>query len=123
MPNGTLVADGAQQLLADDHRHFSLAGDVHRSVLENPRRSEGRVLTAACAAADSVCMHELVGVGSKVGEQCAIGRSSVWRNLPIVRKQRARPCWPYLCALPRRQTARAQRYEERQQQQEQEPEP
>ena len=93
MPNGMLVADGAQQLLADDHRHFSLAGDVHRSVLENPRRSEGRVLTAACAAADSVCMHELVGVGSKVGEQCAIGRSSVWRNLPIVRKQRARPRW------------------------------
>ena len=89
MPNGMLVADGAQQLLADDHRHFSLAGDVHRSVLENPRRSEDRVLTAACAAADSVCMHELVGVGSKVGEQCAICTMPATAIVQIVRKQRA----------------------------------
>ena len=93
MPNGMLVADGAQQLLADDHRHFSLAGDVHRSVLENPRRSEGRVLTAACAAADSVCMHELVAAGSKLGPRRVICRWPVRRNLQILGKQRARPRW------------------------------
>ena len=98
MPNGMLVADGAQQLLADDHRHFSPAGDVHRSVLENPRRSEGRVLTAACAAADSVCMHELVAAGSKLGPRRVICRWPVRRNLQILRKQRARPRW--LCRLP-----------------------
>ena len=78
MPNGMLVADGPQQLLADDHRHFSPAGDVHRSVLENPKRSEDHVLTGVRSVADSVSVRELVAAGSKVGEQCAIGRSSVW---------------------------------------------
>ena len=96
MPNGMLVADGAQQLLADDHRHFSPAGDVHRSVLENPRRSEDRVLTAACAAADSVCMHELVAAGSKLGPRRVICRWPVRRNLQILGKQRARPRWSRL---------------------------
>ena len=93
MPNGMLVADGAQQLLADDHRHLSFPGDVHRSVLENPKRSEDHVLTGVRSVADSVSVRELVAAGSKVGEQHAICTMPATAIVQIVRKQRARPRW------------------------------
>ena len=89
MPNGMLVADCAQQLLADDHRHLSFYGDVHRSVLGNPKRSEDRVLTGVRSVADSVSVRELVAAGSKGGEQHAICTTPATAIVQIVCKQRS----------------------------------